>query len=1150
MTETIVKYNDSKRLVYLEPNAITTENGVPVTPDYTDYCIMFKLMADVVNRMDVIGVDGSSNLNEKIAITWISDNKNGKGEKVYFTRGSKIDDSDKSYLTTYYTSVKHSDLSDKDVIEGLGVESIDIGIENFYAATVKIRFVDVRGYSLFGREEAIHTNTHLTANDIYGCFFSMPYPKFSLQVKGYYGKAMTLQLTCIDFRGTFDSNTGNFIADVSFIGYDFSCFSDLPLRYVVLSSCDNETGRKYSDDNAKNNKNWQLIGPDGPEEPQRLIDVYKNIKNAVNGSVEFNVNDYIEDTSIIEVRNEIEKISKLKIEYDTIIQKCISDNLNRNYNFNVEKIDFTEFDEEGKEEGFDGYTEFHISSKDSYLKNFSEVLQPDFTLLFNSLSEYNKTSDDIVFDFKKENFTFKEDSFSYSDTNIYLKTFVFDDGGLYGQIINNLNELTVELENSPTPELNTGSTKKIKDILKFTPYIGNVIKLILCHVETFIYTVYATASNIYNEMNVGNRSAKDLGITVKNSDISRLSVLNIQRFATENTQVPPFPSIVVTDKCTDKEMENTFGFERNGWPGDFGELRDKWQEYKLVKGYADASQRKSSEETKKTNDIVSEDLNDLLSASYLFFKALWDRWLVSNTPKDFSVEKLYEKFVFVNSYFKSIEYKMHINVDILMSCIENKNSQSTIFTLLRDLANKHNCMLFSYSDTISFTTGYSRNNNAAKRCIEKIFTPIPFKDIEEIPTENKIVFMYHNKPSSSSNSGFDDFTDDNMYFSDGEKLTEFTNKAFESSNKGYIVPSFCVTYSKLSNTFFTNFSINMDVPTVTSETIATMSDISERYSASKRKVTFYGQDLFPVFSNYSFICEFDMLGDVQITPLMYFQLFNIPMFRGVYMIFSVRHTMKQGEMITHVKGMRMSKHTIPLPKRWFSDSVEELFRKYGITGQKVIYGSTEEISIKDICKRYKKLDKEGVVDLVIEINGGYYSNSKERVFGGNDDMDCYCNIKNISTNDDEDYNAFWDEIKNEVINNNLKETEVSNNPIIVNYVKDYYTKKYDDLKLDGINDPYIETLIMVHASVFQENVTACYEAANNVLSTNYETSEIYSSLNEDIKNKINDSDKAKYATELAKCMKKTYAQKKGEVLRMHLLEMVDECIEKINEKCC
>ncbi len=72
MSETIVRFNDSRRLVHLEPDNITTVNGVPVTPDYTDFCIMFRLMADVVNRMDVIGVDGSSNNYEKIAITWLS----------------------------------------------------------------------------------------------------------------------------------------------------------------------------------------------------------------------------------------------------------------------------------------------------------------------------------------------------------------------------------------------------------------------------------------------------------------------------------------------------------------------------------------------------------------------------------------------------------------------------------------------------------------------------------------------------------------------------------------------------------------------------------------------------------------------------------------------------------------------------------------------------------------------------------------------------------------------------------------------------------------------------------------------------------------------------------------------------------------------
>ena len=46
----------------------------------------------------------------------------------------------------------------KTEIEGLGVESVQISYESWYTPTVTIKFVDLRGSALFGREEAIHVD--------------------------------------------------------------------------------------------------------------------------------------------------------------------------------------------------------------------------------------------------------------------------------------------------------------------------------------------------------------------------------------------------------------------------------------------------------------------------------------------------------------------------------------------------------------------------------------------------------------------------------------------------------------------------------------------------------------------------------------------------------------------------------------------------------------------------------------------------------------------------------------------------------------------------------------------------------------------------------------------------------------------------------
>ena len=110
----------------------------------------------------------------------------------------------------------------------------------------------------------------------------------------------------------------------------------------------------------------------------------------------------------------------------------------------------------------------------------------------------------------------------------------------------------------------------------------------------------------------------------------------------------------------------------------------------------------------------------------------------------------------------------------------------------------------------------------------------------------------------------------------------------------------------------------MDNPMETEQAIKTLWHAAELAKDHTRKVCFYGQDVYNVFSNYSYQIEVEMMGNAQIQPLMYFQLLNIPMWRGAYMIFNVSHTMTPGNMVTKFKGMKMSKNPVPILSKYWS----------------------------------------------------------------------------------------------------------------------------------------------------------------------------------------------------------------------------------------
>jgi hypothetical protein len=111
----------------------------------------------------------------------------------------------------------------------------------------------------------------------------------------------------------------------------------------------------------------------------------------------------------------------------------------------------------------------------------------------------------------------------------------------------------------------------------------------------------------------------------------------------------------------------------------------------------------------------------------------------------------------------------------------------------------------------------------------------------------------------------------------------------------------------------------MDNPIETEQSIRAKWETAKMGSGASNSIQFQGQDIFGVFQGYSYTCEIEMMGNAQICPLMYFQLFNVPMWRGTYMIFKVTHQMTAGNMVTRFSGVKMSKHALPFAKSFFSE---------------------------------------------------------------------------------------------------------------------------------------------------------------------------------------------------------------------------------------
>tara|TARA_R110000772_G_scaffold17946_3_gene49875 strand:+ start:39049 stop:44217 length:5169 start_codon:yes stop_codon:yes gene_type:complete len=243
------------KLNYYEPNACNNE--IIPNEDISIYVSLDTitkgrtiLMVDNIEGEHIVNTGGKST-----TIKFLDETENGDNA-----------------LTTSYTEVT-SLLADDEQIETLGIESIDIDFDTAYTPLIKIRFVDLRGTSILGKGN----------ESKYRMFFDLPYPIFSLTVKGYYGKPVKYCLHLLKWNAKFNSKTGNFEIDAEFIGYTYAILTDLLLGYmraVVYTDEGSKVFRKYKEEYKNATPSIELKTIDEfLDDVTRLNDEIEGIKN-------------------------------------------------------------------------------------------------------------------------------------------------------------------------------------------------------------------------------------------------------------------------------------------------------------------------------------------------------------------------------------------------------------------------------------------------------------------------------------------------------------------------------------------------------------------------------------------------------------------------------------------------------------------------------------------------------------------------------------------------------------------------------------------------------------------------------------------------------------------------------------------------------
>ena len=618
------------RVRYVEP---TYSNSIPMQGPrglhsyefenpLEDYCIFVNLKVEVKGRS--IRTDYTTN-SKTYTMNYYS--QQGK-ESVSFFQGTNyptakqnVYGKDVPSLTTDY--LDHIYLNDlvkrdtNDVVSGtnvttelFGINSIDIQYNNWMTPEVTIRFTDVRGASLFAAEEARHhltdsqdVNANADANvegSFFKCFFTFPYPKFTLCVKGFYGQPVAYELICNDFRASFNSDTGNFEATAKFVGFAYSFLGDVMMNALTAAPFSDYLGRKYWEENVSNGR-FSVKDANGQEVPMMTIgEIVTRVDAAMNEASGMVVSspEVQEGLKLEEQSKQINSINSAYQAYTTAIYNCVKNAVDGteddygDFNFSIQdganllafipgaSADETFNDattswwkpwDENKEldSALESLQEV-VKDRDEYKSKVEKInfknLKP--IAIYNSNGHYSGNTTLDAFSAIKNGINRNEqisngrkdgnENLIQSENLFYAYAFI--DNDLSGQLMRDKEQTDAAIQDNQS-DISEVTNKAIADCLGFNPTIEAITRIIFAHFETLAYMLTMCARDITGQ----SRTLESLGITSENA----------KDILPNDKIVPPFPK--VTKHINEAGVEK----DEEAWIGDF---QGDWLEKDIVNG--------------------------------------------------------------------------------------------------------------------------------------------------------------------------------------------------------------------------------------------------------------------------------------------------------------------------------------------------------------------------------------------------------------------------------------------------------------------------------------------------------------------------------------------------------------------------------------
>jgi len=262
-----------------------------------------------------------------------------------------------------------------------------------------------------------------------------------------------------------------------------------------------------------------------------------------------------------------------------------------------------------------------------------------------------------------------------------------------------------------------------------------------------------------------------------------------------------------------------------------------------------------------------------------------------------STPRLIDSFRFVNRGFNDIGDEFLINPSVINDVVTNNMNQSFYDLISRVLADNN----FNFIALPAYIDYHHQEDMTA------LFKPEIFnKELNDDVSGPTFVCVYVGQSSNKLDLGTSsDFPNDGFDFTcdaDGNLIglpLDFTNDKKDHENN---VVAFAVNYGQQNQNIFEDIKLDQKEFTETDESLQVTDAIAKGGSQSYR--TQAGQNLWNVFPVRSYSTEITAMGNAMIQPMMYFQLNNIPMFHGAYMLIKTKHQITANHMTTVFKSVR------------------------------------------------------------------------------------------------------------------------------------------------------------------------------------------------------------------------------------------------------